>query len=80
MPIYLEFAPEGLINQELAEESSEDSEAEEKDLADKVNREKTVFIKNLNFTTTEEQIEEVFKISNLKGKVLSVKIVRRSDN
>jgi RNA recognition motif-containing protein len=49
-------------------------------MADKADREKTVFIKNLNFTTVEAQIEEVFKISNLKGKVLSVKIVRRSDN
>ena len=39
-----------------------------------------MFIKNLNFTTTEEQIEELFKMSNLKGKILSVKIVRRSDN
>jgi RNA recognition motif-containing protein len=80
MPIYLEFAPEGFINENADVESSQDSEAEEQDLNEKVNREKTVFIKNLNFTTTEEQIEEVFKISNLKGKVLSVKIVRRSDN
>lgn len=38
-----------------------------------------MFIKNLNFTTTETQIEEVFKSANLKGKVLSTKIVRRTD-
>lgn len=80
MPIYLEFAPEGLISDKQDNSESEDSEAEEKDMADKADREKTVFIKNLNFTTVEAQIEEVFKISNLKGKVLSVKIVRRSDN
>lgn len=41
---------------------------------------KTVFIKNLNFTTTENQIEEIFNGANLKGKVLSVKIVRNKDN
>lgn len=41
--------------------------------------ERTVFIKNLNFNTTEEQIDKLFKESNLKGKVLSVKIVRRKD-
>lgn len=73
MPIYLEFAPEGFISQENQEEESDDSEGV-------ANREKTVFIKNLNFTTTETQVEELFKISNLKGKILSVKIVRRSDN
>jgi hypothetical protein len=41
---------------------------------------KTVFIKNLNFKTCEQAIEEVFNNSNLKGKILSVKIVRRKDN
>ena len=74
MPIYLEFAPADFISDEKQEESeSDDNEGKEA-------REKTVFIKNLNFTTTETQIEELFKISNLKGKILSVKIVRRSDN
>lgn len=49
MPIYLEFAPEGIIGApEKAESSAEESGDE-----DKESREKTVFIKNLNFTTTE---------------------------
>ena len=47
---------------------------------DQQNREKTVFIKNLNFSTTEGQIEDVFRNANLKGKVLSVKIVRNKEN
>jgi RNA recognition motif-containing protein len=77
MPIYLEFAPEGIIGEkEESEKSAEESQGEE----DKENREKTVFIKNLNFTTTENQIEEIFSNANLKGKVLSVKIVRNKDN
>jgi len=41
---------------------------------------KTVFIKNLNFTTDEKMLEGLFANANLKGKALSVKIVRRSDN
>jgi len=41
---------------------------------------KTVFVKNLNFATTEQQLESLFTHANLKAKVLSVKIVRRSDN
>ena len=47
MPIYLEFAPADFISDEKQEESeSDDNEGKEA-------REKTVFIKNLNFTTTE---------------------------
>ena len=78
MPIYLEFAPDGLIQ---AESKPDKQEAEPEEPADEDNsRTKTVFIKNLNFTTTEAQIETLFQHSNLKGKVLSVKIIRRSDN
>jgi len=55
MPIYLEFAPEGMISENLLnEKDSVESEQEEQDAEDKASREKTVFIKNLNFTTTEE--------------------------
>ena len=47
MPIYLEFAPEDFISDEKQEDSeSDDDEGKEA-------REKTVFIKNLNFNTTE---------------------------
>jgi RNA recognition motif-containing protein len=54
MPIYLEFAPEGLISDKKDDEESEESEAEDKDKNEKEDREKTVFIKNLNFNSTEE--------------------------
>jgi RNA recognition motif-containing protein len=36
-------------------------------------------VKNLSFETMEEQLEAVFKEAKV-GKILSVKIVRRSDN
>lgn len=80
MPIYLEFAPLGIILKERKVESDEDESELEREGENKEKREKTVFIKNLNFKTTEQEIEEVFKCSNLKGKILSVKIVRRADN
>lgn len=57
MPIYLEFAPEGIIGDKAESEQSGEQSADDED---KENREKTVFIKNLNFTTTEDQIEEIF--------------------
>jgi len=37
-------------------------------------------VKNLNFDTTEAQLEVVFKEAKISGKVKSVKIVRRTDN
>ena len=37
-----------------------------------------MFVKNLAFGTKEEQIEELFRNANLKGKVLSVKVVRKA--
>ena len=40
----------------------------------------TVFVKNLNFNTTETQLEELFRSVNLKGKILSAKIVRKSED
>jgi RNA recognition motif-containing protein len=47
MPIYLEFAPADFISDEKQEESESDEDE------GKEAREKTVFIKNLNFNTTE---------------------------
>lgn len=82
MPIYLEFAPDVVASQ-IAAGVSAQKEEEAKDIEndpEAQNRSKTVFIKNLNFATKEEDLESIFRNANLKGKVLSVKIVRRSDN
>ena len=38
-----------------------------------------IYVKNLNFDTREEQLEEAFKESNI-GTIKSVKIVRKSEN
>jgi multiple RNA-binding domain-containing protein 1 len=81
MPIYLEFAPD-IIASQIAASREKPAEAEEQkdEDEDAKNRSKTVFIKNLNFETKEADIEGIFKNANLKAKVQSVKIVRRSDN
>ena len=75
MPIYLEFAPIGLLSDD--QKVVEDEPANETGLDVQENREKTVFIKNLNFKTSETQLEEIFK--SIGAKVLSVRIVRKSD-
>ena len=83
MPIYLEFAPEEIIIKENAKPAHKDEESNQSEDEDKVensSRSKTVFIKNLNFSTNETHLEALFKNANLKGKILSTKIVRRSDN
>ena len=46
MPIYLEFAPEGMVSVEAEEDLEEIETGAEKRAA-------TVFVKNLNFKTTE---------------------------
>lgn len=76
MPIYLEFAPMGLISDDIKQVIDEEPE-NETGLDVQENREKTVFIKNLNFKTSELSIEEIFK--SIGAKVLSVRIVRKSD-
>ena len=74
MPIYLEFAPDGFIDPTAEEKQEEepDSGAER--------RAATVFVKNLNFKTTEVHLEELFTEAVRNGKILSVKIVRNKDN
>mmetsp|Transcript_24509 Transcript_24509/g.38016 ORF Transcript_24509/g.38016 Transcript_24509/m.38016 type:complete len:224 (+) Transcript_24509:1545-2216(+) len=73
MPIYLEYAPVGLLEDAVAHEDSDDEKAEEDGSG-----EKTVFVKNLNYSTNEAMLEAVFKGANLT--INSVKIVRRPDN
>jgi len=50
--------------------SEEADKEEEKD--------RTIFVKNLNFGTTEEQLEQLFKEAKV-GKVKAVKIIRKAE-
>jgi len=55
MPIYLEFAPIGMMEaSNKNKEESDDEDQEQIDNDNKESRAKTVFIKNLNFITKEE--------------------------
>ena len=76
MPIYLEFAPEGFIDK--ANGDNEEEQELEDDGAER--RAATVFVKNLNFKSTEVQLEELFREAIRKGKILSVKIIRNKEN
>ena len=87
-PIYLEYAPKGFVNTKARsskeeEASKKDQPEEEEDAeADKETQKKMqrqIYVKNLNFDTREEQLEEAFRESNI-GTIKSVKIVRKSEN
>ena len=71
-PLYLEWAPFGLVNEEqLAIQKEEQAEGNQEDkLTSKV-----LFVKNLNFDTTEDSFKNVFEKENL-GK-FTVKIVKK---
>ena len=63
MPLYLEYAPlqisKDRAKKEVTPTEVEEEEAKEEDSS--LKQERTVFVKNLNFSTTEEMLEQVFK-------------------
>ncbi len=82
MPVYLEFAPLMIAKKTAAADQPAVKNIEEvKDEKDdnQTRGERTIFVKNLNFSTTEEMLETVFKEAKV-GKLLSCKIVRNSEN
>ena len=72
-PIYLEYAPMGVLVPIQNSDSEQEKAAEE--VKDRQIRQ--IFVKNLNFDTREEQLEALFKESKIPFK--AVKIIRRSD-
>lgn len=56
MPIYVEFAPMGLVPEVKVEEKMESEEEEKEEVKEDEPKEaknkKTIFVKNLNFDTT----------------------------
>ena len=83
-PIYLEYAPKVFKNIGKSLDKEEEIDLSEKeqenDEIDTKKRMNTIFVKNLNFSTTENSLEEVFRNAVSTAKVLSVKIIRKSDN
>lgn len=84
MPLYLEYAPlnisrdmKNVPKQSEAEESTPVNDGND----EQRKQERTVFVKNLNFSTTEEMLEQIFKEVQEGSKALSMvscKIVRNS--
>ncbi|KAL4447005.1 hypothetical protein ABPG74_014977 [Tetrahymena malaccensis] len=68
-PLYLEWAPLGMIDVEQAEEEKE----KEIEIEDELS--KILYIKNLNFNTTESTLQSLFEKAKV-GTIRSVKIVK----
>jgi multiple RNA-binding domain-containing protein 1 len=72
IPLYLEYAPQVFETGKVQPSLARDVQM----LDDSSDNTNTVFVKNLNFDTSEQKLKEVFENANLKSKILSVKIVR----
>uniref|UniRef100_A0A7S3JCN3 RRM domain-containing protein n=1 Tax=Euplotes harpa TaxID=151035 RepID=A0A7S3JCN3_9SPIT len=81
IPLYLEYAPQFFektsAKRTAAEAEVVDNEEVENDLIKKYGN--TVFVKNLNFDTTEEKLRKTFEGAKA-GKILSCKIVKSKEN
>uniref|UniRef100_A0A3Q3DIG4 Probable RNA-binding protein 19 n=1 Tax=Hippocampus comes TaxID=109280 RepID=A0A3Q3DIG4_HIPCM len=75
VPLYLEWAPVGVFVATKAVPDKDEEEEEEEEEEDSVPG-STLFIKNLNFSTTEETLQETFSKC---GKVKSCTISKKKD-
>ncbi|KAM8866469.1 putative RNA-binding protein 19 [Synchiropus picturatus] len=84
VPLYLEWAPIGVfvapvpqpVKQEAKEEKKEETDDDEEEEEEEDAPGSTLFIKNLNFSTTEEKLQEMFSKC---GKVKSCTISKKKD-
>uniref|UniRef100_A0A7S3NY56 RRM domain-containing protein n=1 Tax=Euplotes crassus TaxID=5936 RepID=A0A7S3NY56_EUPCR len=72
IPLYLEYAPQVFEKTSIRVNSGEDAQMTE-DTSSKIPN--TVFVKGLNFETSEQKLRELFE-SVKSGKILSTKIVK----
>ena len=79
MPLYLEYAPLQISNDRARKEEAPAEVEDEVAQDSSQKQERTVFVKNLNFSTTEEMLEQVFKETTGKAlRMVSCKIVRNT--
>uniref|UniRef100_A0A7N9B1F4 Probable RNA-binding protein 19 n=1 Tax=Mastacembelus armatus TaxID=205130 RepID=A0A7N9B1F4_9TELE len=76
VPLYLEWAPVGVFVAAKPEPEKEEDEEEEEEEEEESAPGSTLFIKNLNFSTTEETLQETFSKC---GKVKSCTISKKKD-
>lgn len=74
-PLYLEWAPKQIFNDSGLLTKREDMDNNENIEAQKI-KAKTLFVKNLNFSTNEDQLKALFEKNGLKD-MKNVKIVRK---
>ena len=66
-PIYLEFAPEGIISKDDNNKLNEEEKEEKEDDIDLVNNQgKILFVSNLNFSTKEKSLKHFFESKDYK--------------
>ncbi|XP_065213058.1 probable RNA-binding protein 19 [Planococcus citri] len=79
LPLYLEWAPDDTFVQDVPEKVPAINEEPSKGVEDEIDDpedDATLFIKNLNFETTEDSIKEHFKNC---GKIANVTVARKKD-
>ncbi|KAL5233247.1 hypothetical protein ACI65C_000657 [Semiaphis heraclei] len=79
LPLYLEWAPDKVftdVPQKIHEEPSYSINKETEDDIDEPESDTTLFIKNINFNTTEENITKHFESC---GKIANVTVARKKD-
>ena len=89
MPLYLEFAPLSMARDHIKdskkkqdkEEPPVEAPVQVKELDEQQKQERTIFVKNLNFSTTDEMLELVFKEASTASHpltIVSCKVVRNT--
>eukprot|EP00794_Sanderia_malayensis_P013983 gene13983-15441_t len=81
LPLYLEWAPVDvfkgeIIIKEADKEADKEAEAEDEVKDTGENKICTIFVKNLNFSTTEDKLEKLFEKC---GEVVTVTVARKKD-
>ncbi|XP_050534142.1 probable RNA-binding protein 19 [Daktulosphaira vitifoliae] len=76
LPLYLEWAPDKVLSISNAENKDNDDKTPREDDVDTPELDTTLFIKNINFETTEESIKKHFGSC---GRIANVTIARKKD-
>eukprot|EP01022_Parablepharisma_sp_SALTPOND_P000849 TRINITY_DN105141_c1_g1_i1.p1 TRINITY_DN105141_c1_g1~~TRINITY_DN105141_c1_g1_i1.p1 ORF type:complete len:883 (-),score=168.68 TRINITY_DN105141_c1_g1_i1:5214-7862(-) len=78
LPLYLEYAPQGVIA-DTQQPKPEETKMPPEEPEDAIKYGRTIFVKNLNFDTTEAKLADTFE-SAKAGKIVSVRIVKNKAN
>ena len=71
-PIYLEFAPEGILDKNIKEENNKKEEENDKNINLVENQGKILFVTNLDFSTNEKQLKHFFESKDYHVKKVEI--------